>query len=362
MPSIEFSQLSKTFPNGFHALKEVNFSVEDGEFLALIGPSGCGKTTLLRILAGLETPTSGTIRVDNKEIIHLEPNERNIGMVFQNYALFPHLSTFQNMSFGLKAQKVSTEETQAKVHQVAQRLEIKDFLERKPHQLSGGQRQRVALGRLLVKNPSIHLLDEPLSNLDANLRNLMRDELRKLHLEHQNTTLFVTHDQVEAMTLGQRICVMNNGSIEQIGSPGEIYQNPANQFVAEFFGSPPINLIRGNLTKKENSEFIFQGEGYNFDLPAKWAPSKTENLILGIRPEDLKICSDPNTAPQTSNQGQVSHIDELGDCKIIHLKEGNFMLSIKCPSSDEISDKLIKFEVNWSKVHWFDRTQGHRIN
>ena len=230
-------------------------------------------------------------------------------MVFQNYALFPHLSTFQNMSFGLKAQKVSTEETQAKVHQVAQRLEIKDFLERKPHQLSGGQRQRVALGRLLVKNPSIHLLDEPLSNLDANLRNLMRDELRKLHLEHQNTT-FVTHDQVEAMTLGQRI-VMHNGSMT-IGSRVKFTRIQQINLSLNF-SVLPDQFDQGNLTRKENSEFIFQGEGYNFDL-LQMGPIKNRGFDSGNPPGGPENLLDPNTAPKRVIRGRF-RIDELGTVK-----------------------------------------------
>ena len=361
MPSIEFTNLSKTFSNGFCALKEINFYVQKEEFLALVGPSGCGKTTLLRILAGLETPTAGSISVDGISINDQEPKDRNIGMVFQNYALFPHLSTFDNMAFGLKSQKISKDEIKQRVFRSAQRLELNELLDRKPHQLSGGQKQRVALGRLLSKNPKIHLLDEPLSNLDAHLRNSMRGELKKLHKEHKSTTLFVTHDQVEAMTLGHRICVMRKGRIEQIGTPQEIYQSPSNQFVAQFFGSPPINLIKGNLSTAENGEVHFTGDGFAFKIPDHLVPTKAGEVVLGIRAEDIMLPSESESSSSFLAEAEIMSVDDLGDSKVIHLRQDNLEISMKSSAEFKIPKNKIKYVPNWGKIHWFDAEGGHRL-
>ncbi|HAU59572.1 MAG TPA: sn-glycerol-3-phosphate ABC transporter ATP-binding protein UgpC [Opitutae bacterium] len=361
MPFIEFTNLSKTFSNGFCALKEINFSVQKEEFLAVVGPSGCGKTTLLRILAGLETPSAGSIAVDGISINDQEPKERNIGMVFQNYALFPHLSTFDNMAFGLKSQKISKDEIKQLVLRSAQRLELSELLDRKPHQLSGGQKQRVALGRLLSKNPKIHLLDEPLSNLDAHLRNSMRVELKKLHMEHKSTTLFVTHDQVEAMTLGHRICVMRKGKVEQIGTPKEIYQSPSNQFVAQFFGSPPINLIKGNLSSAENGEVNFTGDGFAFKIPLNLVPTKAGQVVLGIRAEDIMLPSESESSSSSLLEAEILSVDDLGDSKVIHLRQDNLVILMKSTAGFKIPKNKIKYAPNWGKIHWFDAVRGHRL-
>ena len=264
------SAIFPTFPDGTKALQGIDLEVEPGEFLALVGPSGCGKTTLLRILGGLEQPSAGDVLINGQNASKLQPKDRDLAMVFQNYALFPHLSVFENLGFGLKARRRPKEEIERAVRPVAERLGLSDLLKRKPNELSGGQRQRVALGRLLARNPSIHLLDEPLSNLDANLRASMRDQLARLHREHGRTT-YVTHDQIEAMTLGQRICVMNEGRIIQVGSPAEIYDQPVHRFVAEFFGSPSINLLDGKLSFSRKTDTLSS----SMSLQSKFRPCRT---------------------------------------------------------------------------------------
>ncbi|MDG1138633.1 MAG: ATP-binding cassette domain-containing protein [Opitutales bacterium] len=361
MAEIQLRNLSKTFDNGFRALDNLCLTVRDGEFLTVVGPSGCGKTTLLRTLAGLESPTSGEILVGDKVINHLEPKDRKMGMVFQNYALFPHLSAYDNMAFGLKARKKTKAEIQRFIQPVAQRLEIQHLLERKPNQLSGGQRQRVALGRLLAKNPSIHLLDEPLSNLDAHLRAAMRRELKILHKEYGKTTLFVTHDQTEAMTLGHRICVMKEGHIEQTGTPHEIYHEPANLFVAGFFGSPPINLVAGKVGKSSNNQSYFEGLGTALAIPDEVPPPPVGNLTLGIHAEDIEVAT--NTEVETGQVFElcIETIDDLGEAKIIHTKCGEAKISVRAEYHTPLKDNIIQGRFNWTKVLWFNPQTGERI-
>ena len=245
--AISFKQVSKIFPPDTHAITDVNLDITEGEFMTVVGPSGCGKSTLLRMVAGLESPTSGKIEIFGKDAKKLLPQDRDLGMVFQNYALFPHLSVFDNIAYGLKVRHQSLPEIHQKVDRVAQKLEIADTLKRKPHQLSGGQRQRVALGRLLARDPGIHLFDEPLGNLDPQFRTGMRAELARLHQENPKSTLYVTHDQAEAMTLGHRICVLCNGRVLQIGTPEQIYQEPAHRFVATFLVLPVPSALMEEL-------------------------------------------------------------------------------------------------------------------
>jgi sn-glycerol 3-phosphate transport system ATP-binding protein len=280
MASVTLSNVQKTYPGGVEAIKGINFEVGDGQFCVLVGPSGCGKSTLLRMVAGLETITGGEIDIGGRIVNQIEPADRDIAMVFQNYALYPHMSVYNNMAYGLRNRGMPKPEIDSRVQEAARILEIGPMLDRKPRQLSGGQRQRVAMGRAIVRQPKVFLFDEPLSNLDAKLRIAMRVEIRKLQRRLSTTSIYVTHDQLEAMTLADILVVMNGGRVEQIGNPLEIYQKPATTFVASFIGAPPMNLIplRADEIKSQ-----FEGER---------RAAASEAGILGIRPEDFVISSD----------------------------------------------------------------------
>ena len=358
MAGISFKNLSKTFPDGTQALRGVDLDVKEGEFLALVGPSGCGKTTLLRILAGLEEASGGSVLIDGKDASALQPKDRDLAMVFQNYALFPHLSVFENLAFGLKARKRPKEEIERAVRPVAQRLGLTPMLKRKPNELSGGQRQRVALGRLLARNPSIHLLDEPLSNLDANLRSSMRNELALLHKENQRTTLYVTHDQVEAMTLGQRICVMNEGEIIQVGSPSEIYDQPVHQFVAEFFGSPAINLLTGEVSGSDENGKSFLLDELSIAIPSSAQPGQ-ETIVLGIRPENLMILEETDLGKTWETK--IERIEDLGDSRLLHLPLGGQTLIVRSESRELKVGMPLFVRPDWDRAHWFDPSSGNRL-
>ena len=358
MAGICFKNLSKTFPDGTQALRGVDLDVKEGEFLALVGPSGCGKTTLLRILAGLEEASGGSVLIDGKDASALQPKDRDLAMVFQNYALFPHLSVFENLAFGLKARNRPKEEIEQAVRPVAQRLGLSAMLKRKPNELSGGQRQRVALGRLLARNPSIHLLDEPLSNLDANLRSSMRNELAQLHKENQRTTLYVTHDQVEAMTLGQRICVMNEGEIIQVGSPSEIYNQPVHQFVAEFFGSPAINLLTGEVSGSDENGKSFLLDELSIAIPSSAQPGQ-ETVVLGIRPENLMILEETDSGKTWETK--IERIEDLGDSRLLHLSLGAQNLIVRSESRDLKVGMPLFVRPDWERAHWFDPSSGNRL-
>lgn len=272
--------MTREYPGGVVALQDFNLTVADGEFLILVGPSGCGKSTALRMLAGLDKPTSGEIRIGDKVVNGLAPGDRDIAMVFQNYALYPHMSVYRNLAYGLRQRKTPRAEIDRRVRETAALLEIDKLLDRKPGQLSGGQRQRVAMGRALVRQPQAFLLDEPLSNLDAKLRNQVRGDLKRLHRELPVTSIYVTHDQIEAMTLGDRLCVMAGGEIQQIGTPDEIYNRPANTFVAAFMGSPPMNLIAADV----RSGMLHTG-----DTPVTQVSTTDGPVTVGIRPEHLQL-------------------------------------------------------------------------
>ena len=356
MSSISLNNLSKTFPDGTRAVQEISLEITNGEFLVLVGPSGCGKSTLLRLIAGLDEPTNGSIKIGGKEASSLPPKDRDLALVFQNYALFPNLSVYENLAFGLKARKLPKDTIREKVIPVAQRLGLQELLHRKPDELSGGQKQRVALGRLLARNPSIHLLDEPLSNLDANLRTSMRHELAQLHDEHQKTTLFVTHDQVEAMTLGQRLCVMNHGKIIQIGNPAEIYDLPQHRFVAEFFGSPPINLLKGEIENEPNLASFTNGP-IKFALPTQFTPPSGP-IELGIRPEDWKI-ETQDSAPAL--EATLERIENLGDTRVLHFTAVNCKIRVKSEQREFQLGQSYFLLPNWARAHWFDPQSGNRL-
>ncbi|AIA74698.1 glycerol-3-phosphate ABC transporter ATP-binding protein [Halomonas campaniensis] len=280
MASITLEGLKKTYSGDVHAVKGIDLQIEDGEFVVLVGPSGCGKSTLLRMVAGLETITEGTLKIGDRVVNKLEPAERDIAMVFQNYALYPHMTVYNNLAYGLKNRGFKKDDIDKRVRLAAKMLEIEDFLERKPRKLSGGQRQRVAMGRALVREPSAFLFDEPLSNLDAKLRVQMRVEIKQLQRRLKTTSLYVTHDQLEAMTLGDRLVVLNAGQIEQVGTPMEIYARPATMFVAEFIGSPAMNMLPLEYLRTQNSSVL------------EHLPEGTDTL--GIRPDDMHL-----TAPDT---------------------------------------------------------------
>jgi len=263
-------------------LHDITLDVADGEFVVFVGPSGCGKSTTLRIIAGLEETTTGIIEIGGREVNNLEPKERDIAMVFQNYAIYPHMSVKKNIAFGLRSSKMPKANKEKRIQEVAGILDMVDLLDRKPNQLSGGQRQRVAIGRAMVRNPAVFLFDEPLSNLDAQLRTQMRLEIKKLHQRVGNTIVFVTHDQVEAMTMADRIVIMKDGYIQQVGTPAEVFHQPANTFVARFIGAPSMNLLGGKIT----GTVVTLENGQNINVPTLSAPSGTD-ILLGVRPDDL---------------------------------------------------------------------------
>lgn len=294
MAGLKLSGINKVYPNGFHAVKGIDLEIADKEFLVFVGPSGCGKTTSLRMIAGLEEISDGQLYIGDNVVNDVLPKDRNIAMVFQNYALYPHMTVFENMAFGLKLRKIPKATISEKVDKAAKILGIEDLLKRRPKQLSGGQRQRVALGRAIVREPEVFLMDEPLSNLDAKLRVQMRAELIKLHQDLDTTFIYVTHDQTEAMTMGTRICVMNNGLIQQVDAPRAIYNNPTNMFVASFIGAPQMNFFQGKLVEENGNVFVSY-EGYQRELPshkleqAKASGFIGKDIVIGCRPEDIEI-------------------------------------------------------------------------
>ncbi len=331
MSYIKFSNVHKSF--GKNKIIN-NFSLEgkEDEFLVLVGPSGCGKSTLLRMIAGLEKIDKGDIQINNKVINELHPSKRETAMVFQSYALYPHMDVYENISFGLKIEKQSKEEIHSKVLRAAKILKIENLLDRRPKQLSGGQRQRVAIGRAITRNPKIFLFDEPLSNLDASLRAEMRVEISKLHQQIKTNMIYVTHDQVEAMTLADRIVILNEGNIEQIGTPEEIYSNPANIFVAQFIGTPKMNILKINENDVK-SDHTIKLLGNEIKVKTKL---KKEKYFIGIRPEHLKVNAESNFTFVPN----IDLIENLGNEKIVYMKNNNHQLSAKISSGDEIKNSF----------------------
>lgn len=340
MASISFKNVIKRYGSGKSAvqvLHGVDAEIRDHEFIVIVGPSGCGKSTLLRMVAGLEEVTDGQISIGGKVVNDLEPSERDIAMVFQNYALYPHMSVFDNMAYGLKIAKVPRDEIKARVDKAAKILELGHLLDRKPRALSGGQRQRVAMGRAIVRQPQVFLFDEPLSNLDAKLRVQTRLEIQKLHRELGITSLFVTHDQVEAMTLAQRMMVMNAGRMEQFGTPEEVYNRPATTFVASFMGSPPMNLLKA---------------APNADFGGK------PGAILGIRPEHLQVGS-------TGWAVQVDTIEMLGAERLVYCRLGDEALIVRTDESLSSAPEIgstIHVTPRVDRLHWFDAETGKRLS
>ncbi len=354
MGAISLRNVEKTYAPGTKAavkvIHGVNAEIADGEFIVIVGPSGCGKSTLLRMVAGLEEITGGEIAIGGRVVNKLEPSERDIAMVFQNYALYPHMSVFDNMAYGLKIAKVPAEQIKARVDKAAKILELSGLLERKPRQLSGGQRQRVAMGRAIVRQPQVFLFDEPLSNLDAKLRAQTRIEIRKLHAELGVTSLFVTHDQVEAMTLAQRMIVMNAGVMEQVGAPEQVYAEPASTFVAGFIGSPPMNLLGG---RAEGARFHVEGAVLALPQPAP----RDGALTLGIRPEHLGFGAEGLGALR------VELVEILGAERLVYGRIGEAMLVVRTESTSAppAAGQRLPLQAEARHLHWFDADTGRRV-
>jgi len=321
MSSVTLQNVSKNYAGDVVAVQSANLEINDSEFMVIVGPSGCGKTTMLRLIAGLEDVTEGTIRIGDRIVNDVSPKDRNVAMVFQNYALYPHMTVFGNMAFGLKMRKFPKVQIKARIQQAAELLGIEKLLNRKPKALSGGERQRVAVGRAMVRNPQVFLFDEPLSNLDAKLRVTTRAELKALHRKLQTTTIYVTHDQVEAMTMGDRICIMHDGVIQQVAEPMEVYDRPVNRFVAGFLGTPPMNFLEGKLIDT-NGHLGFVVGDVQIDLSdsmrGKLDLYVNKEVVLGVRPEHLFV--EPFTDRACSIIGtKVNHIEPLGDRINLHL-------------------------------------------
>jgi multiple sugar transport system ATP-binding protein len=320
MATISLENLSKVYPDGTRAVSSLDLAIDDGEFMVFVGPSGCGKTTALRMVAGLEEITEGTVRIGDRVVNSLPPKQRDVAMVFQNYALYPHMSAFDNMAFGLKMRRIARQERRRRVSGAAQVLALETVLKKKPRTLSGGQRQRVAMGRAIVREPQAFLMDEPLSNLDAKLRVEMRAEIARLQRDLAATTIYVTHDQVEAMTLGDRVAVMRDGVLQQVGAPNDLYARPANLFVAEFIGSPAMNLVGADVSREDGATSVTFGEHrLRVDRP-ELAAHDGRRLILGVRPEDLE-----DAALAEGDQSLESVVDireDLGSEVFVHFAVG----------------------------------------
>ncbi|GHU25807.1 sugar ABC transporter ATP-binding protein [Betaproteobacteria bacterium] len=348
------------------AVDTLSIEIQDQEFAVLVGSSGCGKTTALRMIAGLETATSGDIFIDDVRVNDLPPRDRDIAMVFQNYALYPHMNVRENMGFGLKIQKLSGSEINARVQEAADILGINELLDRKPKELSGGQRQRVAVGRAIVRKPKVFLFDEPLSNLDAKLRVAMRAEISKLHRRLGATIIYVTHDQVEAMTMADRIFIMSKGVLQQHGSPMEVYAQPANRFVAGFIGSPAMNFVEATL-KAEDSDIFITGNGFCLKAPLAFQPALQAHLgrpvVFGIRPEDIALSDDTSTDPGNILTARADVVETLGSEIFIHLACGDDTLVARLPVPDRPVEvgQTLRLGLNLARSHVFDKDSSNTI-
>jgi multiple sugar transport system ATP-binding protein len=365
MARVVLENLTKKYPEKsggeVTAVRGIDLVVEDGEFMVLVGPSGCGKSTTLRMIAGLEEISGGTVAIDGRVVNTVPPKDRDIAMVFQNYALYPHMSVYENLAFGLKMRGRPREEIDARVRETATLLGLEELLPRRPKALSGGQRQRVAVGRAIVRQPKVFLFDEPLSNLDAKMRGATRTELAKLHARLKATMIYVTHDQVEAMTMGDRICVMKDGAIMQVAKPLTLYHEPANLFVAGFIGSPPMNLFPGRLesASPSGSRFVAAGDAWSLPLPSLLAEAAgpMRAVTLGIRPEDVAVNAAPAVAPSIA--GRIELVEPMGAETYLHLAAGPTTLVARTvPRDDHRVGGGVALTFSAERVHLFDSDSG----
>jgi multiple sugar transport system ATP-binding protein len=366
MAQVSLRDVCKVYKGGAMAVDHVSLGIENREFLVLVGPSGCGKSTTLRMVAGLEDITSGKIWIADRLVNDIPAKDRNIAMVFQNYALYPHMSVYENMSFGLKLRKYPKDEINRRVHEAAEILGIKQYLDRKPRQLSGGERQRVALGRAIVRKPVVFLFDEPLSNLDAKMRVQMRTEIHKLRMRLQTTFIYVTHDQTEAMTLGDRIAVMRNGKIQQCDDPITIYDKPVNKFVASFIGSPPINIMQGRIIKKERKYYFDEGKFQVRLVEAMYnviAPYEGKELLFGVRAEDIydKLFVS-QSSPDNTIRAICEVVEPMGSEVYLYLNSGKhpFISRVGAHNRPEVNRDM-DLVIDMSKVHFFDKDTEETI-
>jgi len=360
MAKVVLKDAGKTYPGGVVAAEDVNLEIADGEFVVLVGPSGCGKSTTLRLVAGLESATSGTISIGDRVVNDVEPRDRNIAMVFQSYALYPHMSVGDNMAFGLKLRKMARDEIARRVGDAAEILGIDQLLDRKPKALSGGQRQRVALGRAIVRDPDVFLFDEPLSNLDAKMRVQMRTEISRLHHRLAATMIYVTHDQTEAMTMGERIVVMNEGRVQQVDTPLALYEKPANRFVAGFIGSPAMNFLTGRLVRDDGLRFAASG-GAALPMPADWQPGDglfDRDLTLGVRPEHLTV-----GGAAASFAAPVQVIEPLGNETLLYFTIGDEPFTVRGPGNVQAAvDQDLELSFAADRIHLFDAASGEALS
>ncbi|MFB9135500.1 ABC transporter ATP-binding protein [Vibrio olivae] len=375
MAEVKFNKLEKIYSNGFKAVHGIDLTIQDGEFLVIVGPSGCAKSTTLRMLAGLENISGGEITIGGKVVNNLAPKDRGIAMVFQNYALYPHMTVAENLAFGLKLQKLPKTEIDQRVNEAAKILEIEELLDRLPRQLSGGQAQRVAVGRAIVKKPEVFLFDEPLSNLDAKLRASMRVRISDLHrhLKEENspaTAVYVTHDQTEAMTMGDRICVMKLGEIMQVDTPDSLYDNPVNMFVAGFIGAPEMNMIDAQVSERDDGMYVTIG-GQELRLSEDKAANVRQNsftkAVFGIRPDNITLSLSDDPAAQTI-VGDVIRMENMGHEVFVYFGVGDKEFTARVPI-DDVRQKLnmklqkdVKFVVEMSKAHIFDKETEKNIS
>jgi multiple sugar transport system ATP-binding protein len=358
MATVEFKKLIKRY-GSLEVVHAIDLSIHDGEFIVLVGPSGCGKSTTLRMLAGLEDISGGEILIDARAVNEVEPRDRDVAMVFQDYALYPHMSVYENMAFSLRYRKVPRKQIDARVRDAAETLGLTPYLHRRPKQLSGGQRQRVAMGRAIVRNPQVFLFDEPLSNLDAKLRGTMRLEMKKLHQRLRVTTVFVTHDQIEAMTLADRVVVMNGGHIEQVGTPDEVYHAPASLFVAGFIGAPTMNLIPAK--RRGPNELRLGEDGQVIQLPKQMAPGSND-LVFGIRPEDVDVAQGLPLPGHVDMAAVVDVVEPLGADTLVFTTMANHPVVARVrPDVRPVPGAHADLRFNLGRAHLFDAATGKAL-
>ncbi|NEQ24145.1 MAG: ABC transporter ATP-binding protein [Microcoleus sp. SIO2G3] len=353
MSKLELQNLNKTYTPKVIPVKDISLDVDEGEFLTLLGPSGCGKSTLLRLIAGLEPPTRGRVIINGRDVSRVGPGKRNIAMVFQSYALYPHMTVYENIAAGLKLRKMPSDEIRRRVNDVGEKLGLQHLMDRKPGQMSGGQRQRVALGRALVRQPDIFLLDEPLSNLDALLREQVRADLKQIFDEQQTPIVYVTHDQTEAMTLSSKVAVLYDGNLQQLAPPSEIYNRPANQFVAGFVGSPQMNLLTLNC---DGNNAVLG----DFRIPLPNLPTTPPQIVAGIRPEDVNVAKPDD---RLTIQGRIFLVENLGMQNLISVRVKGSELRIRAllPTHQAWEGEDINLSIAPQAIHWFDIQTGDRI-